>query len=179
MTKNYLFVHGYKGRPDLPPWFLWAADELRKKNECVTMVPQMPFPEAPVLEAWLRVIFRSVHEQDFPESTLIGHSLGGIAILKALEESPQQAAHVVLVGVPMSAVNNGIAPFFVEPLNLELIKTKAKKFTCMYSKDDPYVPFEHGEYFAEKLGAELVSFENKGHFEGLKEFPEFVFQLYL
>ncbi len=179
MTKNYLFVHGYKGAPDIPAWQLWAADELRKKTGCVTSVPQMPYPEAPILEAWLRVIFSAVHELDFPEATFIGHSLGGVAILKALEESAEPAEHVVLIGVPFSAVKEQIAPFFVEPLNFELLKTKAKKFTFMYSKDDPYVPFSHGEEYEKKLGGELISFDNKGHFEQLKEFPELVFQLFL
>lgn len=179
MTKNYLFVHGYKGAPDIPAWQLWVADEIRKKTGAVTSVPQMPYPESPVLEAWLRVIFRAVHEVDFPESTFIGHSLGGVAILKALEESAEPADHIVLIGVPFTAVKPQIAPFFETPLDFELLKSKAKKITCLYSKDDPYVPFEHGKMYAEKLGAELVSFDNKGHFEDMSEFPELVFRLFL
>lgn len=179
MSKNYLFIHGYKGNPATPGWLLWAAHELEKQSDVVTMVPQMPYPDTPVLDAWLSVISHAVPLLYFPETVFIGHSLGGAAILHALEESDVIAEHVILVATPINSLNKApLQPFYESQWDFENLKTKANRFTCMYSKDDPLVPFEHGQQFAEKLGGHLISFNDKGHFESA-EFPELIFNLLL
>ncbi len=180
MTKQFLFVHGYKGTPDTPPWFKWTAQILQKEKNVVSSIPAMPFPSNPNMDAWLQVIFRAAREQEFPNTTFVGHSLGGAALLRAIEMSAEPAAHVILVATPFEHIKRyNIGAFFQTPWDFEALKKKALRFTCIYSKDDPAVPYEHGLKFAQELGADLITFEDKGHFDELLEFPEFVYNILL
>lgn len=59
-----------------------------------------------------------------------------------------------------------LSNFFETPINFEKIKTKAKKIVAIHSDNDPYVDLKYGNIFKEKLGAEVVVLNNKGHFSG-------------
>lgn len=62
----------------------------------------------------------------------------------------------------------------------EQIRAHCQSFTLFQSKDDPYVPFERGEYLAEKLGGELIALEQAGHINidsGFVEFPQLLEKL--
>ena len=66
---------------------------------------------------------------------------------------------------------------FTEPLDFEVIRTKADKFVFLNSDNDPYCPIDHAEYLTEQVGGELVVKSGQGHFnteisEQYKAFPE-------
>jgi len=64
--------------------------------------------------------------------------------------------------------------FGFDPQNLPHIEEQAEKIIIYHSKDDPVVPFSHGEEYKKALPkAEFVTFTDKGHFLQ-EEFPEII-----
>ncbi|MFZ1721791.1 MAG: hypothetical protein WAU07_04785, partial [Microgenomates group bacterium] len=54
--------------------------------------------------------------------------------------------------------------FFTHEIDLELVKSRVREFVVLHSRDDGSISFEQGGAIAEKLGAELVAVEGRGHF---------------
>ena len=71
--------------------------------------------------------------------------------------------------VDIEETGETVCSFAFEPENLKNIE--AEKIFLYHSKDDPVVPFSHAEKFMQYLDAELLVFEDKGHFQ-VEEFPE-------
>ncbi|PIQ77488.1 hypothetical protein COV82_04185 [Candidatus Peregrinibacteria bacterium CG11_big_fil_rev_8_21_14_0_20_46_8] len=168
-----LIAHGFRASPQQPGWLLWLAALLEKAG-MQTYVPQFPNPHEPQVHEWVDTINQTL-DGNFEEAVLIGHSLGGLAILKALEQpndtNADKAAAVILVGTPIDDVGREQIIDFLPPLDWQKLKTRAQHFGFFYSEDDPYVPLAHGQQFAELLDGHLQSFKDRGHFEQ-KEFLE-------
>ncbi|MBP9718377.1 alpha/beta hydrolase [Candidatus Gracilibacteria bacterium] len=174
---NIFFIHGFRANHELPLWFTWLSKELQAQG-MKTIAPDFPSPHKPQMHEWVETIFSHLPKDEFSETIFVAHSLGGAAILRALEQDNfVQAAHVYLVGVPVDNVEKqAIANFFEKPFEFEKIRARSKKWTCIYSKNDPHVPFEHGLTYEKALGAELMPFEDRGHFE-MRTFPELLTHL--
>lgn len=163
--KRVFVVPGWKGKPT-SNWFPWLANELRLWGVYVNVLA-MPNAEAPLLHEWLETITKAVGEPD-EETFFIGHSLGSIAILRYLESLPASTeigGVISVAGFPESINRTEITTFFAHPLDYEKIKAiVAKKMIAIQSRDDPFVPFAHGETLRDKLGAKLVPVKNGAHF---------------
>ena len=168
---NLFLIHGFRGGPHIPAWYPWLAAEVGKRGMNV-YVPQFPDPDAPQESAWLDVILRLVPAEKFPQTIFVGHSLGGVALLRALEQAKTKAAGAILVGAPKSpGGGRPIESFFSKPFDFAAIRSHSTPSICIYSKDDPYVPYEDGLHYAKNLNARLISFEQSGHFEKQETFP--------
>src|SRR3989344_448697 len=131
MQINVFIFHGTEGYPE-ENWFPWLKEKLEAKG-CKVFVPQFPSP--PVVPAKLSEWFEVLkdYEQYIDEnSILIGHSLGGVFILRVLEKLQHPVRAVFLVGTPI-----GINPilnydrdssFGGFDFDWQNIKTKAKDF---------------------------------------------------
>jgi len=163
MPKKILILHGWDASPD-EHWFLPAKEKFEKAGLKV-FLPRMPGNYFPKKEQWLKIIKETIKSDNW---ILIGHSLGGVAILKYLENAPFKAKQVVLIAAAYEPMSFGpIENFFDAPFQWEKIKLHCPKFDIVVESDDPVVPIEHGKNFAKKLGGKLHVLPGGTHFHSL------------
>jgi predicted alpha/beta hydrolase family esterase len=166
MVKRVFLIHGWGGHPE-GGWRPWLKKELEKEGFEV-YVPAMPDTEHPKMDAWLKHLTKIVGTPD-KGCYFVGHSLGCITILRYLEtlKPNQQIGGVVLVaGFTSNLGFEELQSFFTKPINWEKIKSHCKKFVAIHSDNDPYVSLHYGDFFKEKLNAEVIVEHNMKHFCG-------------
>ena len=145
----------------------------------------MPDTDNPKIEAWVSRIEKIVSQCD--ENTFfVGHSIGCQAIMRYLEKSfPDKdekiaggavfvAPWLTLTGLESEEERITSSPWVNTPIDFEKVRTHAKKFICIFSDNDPYVPVENWEMFSKNLGAEIMIEKKIGHFsddDKTKELP--------
>lgn len=174
--KNAFIFHGTAGSPE-GNWFPWLKKELEKIG-LPTTVPRFPTPEGESLQAWFDVLDAQAQKID-KESLVIGHSKGGMFLLKVLERLDRPVEQAVFVSAPV-----GVKPikYYEEDRHFsnfdfdwEKIVGKACKFVVFHSDNDPCVSLANGEELARRLGIELSFIPNAGHINaesGYTEFPQ-------
>lgn len=132
----------------------------------------MPGGERPRSEEWLKIIDKEVKNSAGPV-ILAGHSLGTRAVLLYLDKFNEKVDAVILIAAfnndfeNNGKANNGVfADFFEYALDTEKIKKLANKFVVAHSKDDDVIDYAQGVEISGELGAELITYENAGHFTG-------------
>jgi uncharacterized protein len=174
--KNAFIFHGTSGYPE-ENWFPWLKNELESQGYEVT-VPHFPTPEGQSLEAWLDVMqphMSKIGEQ----TTLIGHSLGGLFLLRLLErlERPVHASIFVAASAGVEPIKFYDADAAFSPgfgLDWSKIRANAGNAAVFHSDNDPYVSLGNGRKIANELGVKLAVIPNAGHFNkaaGYMEFP--------
>ena len=108
---------------------------------------------------------------------LVGHSLGGIFLIKYLSENTFhkkiKAAFLISAPYDNDASDYSLADF-VLPKSLEQFKKQTGKIFLYHSKDDQVVPFlDLKKYQKELPTAKIFVFNNRGHFNQ-EEFPELI-----
>lgn len=162
--KKALIFHGTGGSAQ-GNWFPWLKAELEQRGYKVA-VPQFPNAETPNFEKWLDK-FTEYNDYVDENSIIIGHSLGGLFLLRVLErlEHPIRAAFFVSapVGVkPIRFYDSDLA-FSGFDFNWNKIRSSARYFEVWHSDNDPYVSLANGEKLAEELGVKLNFIPNAGH----------------
>jgi len=140
--------------------------------------PSMPNGHDAKYEEW-KIWFERVVSLLNDDLILIGHSLGGIFLAKYLSENDlkKKVKAVVLLAAPFDdhfeIGGESLAEFYL-PESLEKMEAQTDKIFLIHSKDDKVVPFDHMEKYKTKLKrAEMIEFEDKGHFNQ-ESFPELV-----
>lgn len=166
MRTNIFIIHGTGGNPD-ENWFPWLRERLEKVG-CAVFVPQFPTPDGQSVEAWTKVL--GGYKEYINENTIfIGHSLGGLFLLRLLEQLPHKVKAAYFVGAPIgirpllnydrdSAFSGGF------DFKWDELKKKADTFAVFHSDNDPYVCLENGKELANHLGIKLSFIPNAGHF---------------
>lgn len=173
--KEVLIFHGTGGSPQ-GNWFPYLKEELQKEG-CQVFVPQFPDPrEGNSLEDWLGVLKR--YESRINENTiLVGHSLGGLFLLRVLErlEKPVSAAFFVAtpVGVKPILYFDSDEKFSGFEFDWEKIRKGAGHFSVYHSDNDPYVSLGNGETLAKQLGVDLTFIPNAGHINAESGYKKF------
>lgn len=168
--KKVFIIHGHKGIPN-GAWRPWLMTELEKNGIYACALPMQGF-ESPNCKEWVSEIKRQVDLNSKDEIYLVGHSLGGTAILSYLEEnSSQRIGGVVLVSTPIEKtrileINN----FFEKSFNYENIKSKSQKFIVIHGENDTYVPSILADKLSKSLDCELILIPNGGHLSGSEGF---------
>lgn len=161
--KKVLIIHGWEASSK-DHWFLEEKARLEKLGYTVT-VPDMPDTFHPKKEEWVKVI------KDFDpdeNSILIGHSLGGVAILRYLEETTNKVGKCIFIATPirkLGAGYEGIKNFLEGDFNWSKIKNSSEKFIIFNQTKDPCVPLQHGKDLADYINGELVAIEGNDHFD--------------
>lgn len=170
ISKKVIFVHGYTSSPRKKKYQIIAED--LKKAGIPFSIPQLPGNEYPHSKAWLEIIDKEINSSDLPV-ILVGHSLGTRAVLLYLDKFKQKIDTVLLIGAFNNNVeenrgrkNNGYADFWDYPVDIVKIKKLANKFVVMHSKDDDAIDYRQGVEISGVLEAELLSYDNMGHFCG-------------
>lgn len=174
MKSEVFIFHGTGGHPQ-ENWFPWLKEELGGSGVKV-IIPQFPTPEGQSAEAWFKVL--DEQETKIDENTvLIGHSLGGIFLLRVLERLEKPVKSAFFIGTPI-----GVRPiknwesdekFSGFDFNWDKIKHNARKFVVYHSDTDPYVGLGNGEKLAKELGVDLIFIPNAGHFNTTAGYTEF------
>ena len=174
---NIILIHGKDTNPS-QKWYPWLKEVVEKEGISFA-APTLPKPEDPVLSEWLDEINKLEPNEN---SILIGHSRGGVAILRWLERQPEgkKIKKVILVAANNPGVENkqnkNTHGFYEEgPYKYDMIKKHCDKFIVLHSTDDEWVPFTSGEENVRGLSAKFYKFDDKGHFANKlpkKEIPE-------
>ncbi|MBP7823253.1 serine hydrolase family protein [Candidatus Gracilibacteria bacterium] len=164
--KKVFIIHGFEGSPN-GGWRPWLMRELEKRDIYACALP-MPAPENPLCSEWVGEIKRQIVQNQQDDIYLIGHSLGGPAILRCLEQI--QGVHVsgiILVSSPSERNNNNKLDSFLEKdFDFERIRQSAQSFAIIHGDNDSLVPLHNARFLAEKLHAKLMIIPNGKHLNG-------------
>lgn len=178
--KRVFIIHGWGGKPE-KGFLPWIKKELEAQGLFVE-IPEMPDTDNPKIEAWTDYIREKVGRCDV-NTFFVGHSIGCQAIMRYLEKFSESeksggavfvAPWITLSGPENEEERMTSSPWVNLPIDFKKVKAHAKKFICIFSDDDPFVPAENGEMFSKNLGAEIMIEKNKGHFtgdDGVMELP--------
>lgn len=149
--KKALILHGWRANPQAI-WFPYVKENLERSGYSV-FVPELPGGHLPKLDEWLEIIKSYPINENW---VLVGHSLGGVAILRYLQEIDFKVSQAIIVASPYNAMDfEGLDSFFDKPFDWEAIKNHAERIDLVYENEDPVVPLDHGQWFAKNLQAPL------------------------
>jgi len=168
MKKIYI-IHGWGGKQS-GGWKPWLKNELEKYGYRVE-IPSMPNSNAPIVSEWLEQMNKEINKPN-EDTILVGHSLGGLAILKYIETLPQNVKidKVILVASVIDSIKNmsGLElkiakPWLAESLDCDKINSSTNKIISFFSDNDPHIPLESSKIVQSKLRGEVIV-EHKGHY---------------
>ena len=171
MKKRVLIIHGWESN-SREHWFLEEKARLEKLNFQV-IVPDMPNTFHPKKEEWIKVIENFAPDKN---SILIGHSLGGVAILRYLEKINKRIPKCILIATPIRKLKSSdydfrpIDHFFEPDFNWKKIKQNCKDFVIINQTKDPWVPLQHGRDLADYVNGKLKIVEGDDHFDTIDFF---------
>jgi uncharacterized protein len=178
--KRVFIVHGWS-MSSKDGWYPWLEKKL-SGMEFSAEVPEMPDADNPKIESWIEHLRKKVGRCD-EDTFFVGHSIGCQAIMRYLEKlkNDEKAGGAVFVA-PWLILSNiegqeermTSSPWINTPIDFKKVKSHAKKFVCIFSDNDPYVPAENWKMFSKNLGAEILIEKSKGHFsddDGAIELP--------
>lgn len=172
-----VLIHGKNTDPN-QKWYPWFSEEIAKINY-EFVAPVLPKADDPIMDEWLAEIDKTKPDK---ETILVGHSRGGVAIMRWLEKqkSEKRVKKVILVATNSGRLKDKAIPsesnygFYTEKgYDFEKIKSHCDNFVVLHSRDDKWVPFSAGETNAIGLSARFLQFDDCGHFgKGVNEIPE-------
>ncbi|MFJ4779520.1 RBBP9/YdeN family alpha/beta hydrolase [Streptomyces sp. NPDC088762] len=166
-------------------WYRSVAEELGAEGHEVR-VPDFPEPFAPEAAAWLKGLRAETEGMRAGETVLVGHSLGGVNVLRLLQEHDTAVEGAFAGVVFVASMNAGagydaLAPFFSPEFDWARIRGAARGFRVLHAADDPVTgeaTAEHVMRFVTELGAVARVTASGGHFpstgESLRELPDAV-----
>ncbi|NUT57548.1 MAG: hypothetical protein HOQ00_01680 [Agromyces sp.] len=186
MVAEVLILHGWQNRRPDGHWQRWLAGQL-EADGAVVRYPQLPEPDEPVLDDWLRALDAELAGTDPASVTVVAHSLGCLLWLayasrraEAGEFAPL-ARRVVLVAPPAPDVIRGIPEIAAfapasddEGLRTALAASAAERTTIVAGDEDPYCPDGAEGTYAMPLDAAFVEVPGGGHLtidDGFGPFP--------
>lgn len=172
--RTVFIFHGTEGSPQ-GNWFPWLKEELEKLS-CNVIVPKFPHPEKPNFKSWLEHL--DVYREYINEKTIfVGHSLGGLFLLRVLEklENPVAAAIFVSASIGVKPIKfyESDYKFSGFSFDWEEMKKKAHYFSVYHSDNDPYVSLGNGEELAKHLEVRLNFIPNAGHLNAESGYTKF------
>lgn len=182
MKKVYL-IHGWGGSDSSEGWFGWLKRELKEK-EIEIIVFNMPNTDYPKIKEWVDFLKENIKKDDLNEETyFIGHSIGCQAILRYLEQLPENikiAGCIFVAGwfnlkketYEVEEDRKIAEPWIKTPINLEKVKKHTQNFLSIFSDNDPYIPLSDSKIFKEKLNAKIIIKNNEEHFNETQEIKE-------
>ncbi|MEA3430485.1 MAG: alpha/beta hydrolase [Nanoarchaeota archaeon] len=169
-------IHGWSGHPE-EAWFPWLKNKLEEKGHEV-QVPQMPNKDTPNIEEWVN--FLKKHVQPDENTFFIGHSIGCQTIMRYIVDLNIKIGGALFVAGFFNLIEGSMGdeeqqiakPWLETPINTDKIKQNCKKIVTIFSDNDPYVPVSDSKIFKNKLEAETLILEKKGHMGASDNCPE-------
>ena len=162
---NYLKKYKFDNleKLDRNDWKVNLSYNLGKNFQVIR--PQMTCARNAKYKEW-KVWFEKLFPFLKNDIILIGHSLGGIFLLKYLAQNkfPVLIKQLHLVASPTTEKKETLGDF-VLPKNLDRVIKQVKNIFIYQSKDDKIVPFSDFKKLTKFFpDAEKIIFENRGHF---------------
>ena len=155
-------------------WKNTLGKKLGKRFEVIS--PDMPNKKNVKYLEW-KIWFEKFIPYIKPNVILVGHSLGGLFLVKYLSENkfPKKISATILVAAPYDdRCSKYHSAGFILPKSLKKFQKQGGKVFIYQSKDDPFVPFSDFKKYQKNLkNSTCRVFTNKGHFN-LESFPELV-----
>lgn len=178
--KQVYLVHGWGGRPEggWRPWLKRKLEDLGHEARALAM----PETDSPQVEAWLRHLQAEIKDPN-ENTVLVGHSLGGKAVLQYLAALPvgMKVGQTILVASVLEKVTGLTAeemafgqPWFA-PLDAAKVRRATADLAAFFSDNDELIPLESEILAREQLGARTIVLPGRGHFNessGIFEVPE-------
>lgn len=150
MTKT-LIVPGLDGSP-APHWQHWWA-----QTDPQALMVDLADPHHPMPAVWEYELAGAILQ--FPDSILVGHSLGAVLIARLLTNWPHLRVGGVLLVAPAETLGNDrighFGPIPEQPLHVPA--------TVVASRNDPWMRFERAADLAKAWEADLVDLGEAGH----------------
>jgi len=167
--ENYIIIHGSFGSPH-GNWFPWLKQFLESNSKKV-YVPQFPIREEQNFKNWKEILDKLPINKN---TTIIGHSIAPVFTIKYLKEKNKKIKRLISVAGFNGMIGNQQYDAVNQTFLMEELDNKiAEEIICFYSKDDPYVLFEHLDNFALELKAKQIIYTNAGHINSESGFMEF------
>ena len=170
--KKVFLIHGFQGSPN-GGWRPWLMAELEKQDVYACAL-SMQNPDEPILSEWLEEIKRHIDKNLNDDIYLVGHSLGGTAILRYLEhfDSPNLKGVIVASAPCHQNTIDKIANFLHADFNWEVMKNKVDHVAVIHGDNDPNVPVSDAEEIARQPDGKLILIPNGKHLNGSAGFTE-------
>lgn len=180
-----VLIHGKNTDPD-SKWYPWFRNEVESYyTNTLYTAPTLPKADNPYIHEWIQEIKSTQPDQN---TILVGHSRGGVAILRWLEQAP---SHIHVKKIILIATNSGFVQkmaipsesnlgfYTKEGYDFDAIKAHCSSFVVLHSKDDPWVPYSAGVENAKNLHAKFLSFDDRKHFgTGIDTIPELIEEIF-
>lgn len=173
MKKRVFIIHGWGDYPQ-NDWFPWVKRELEERSFEV-VVPAMPNPNEPRIDAWVSYISEVVGGPD-GQTFFIGHSIGCQTIMRYLGGLPidKKVGGVVFVAgwfvlSDLETEEEKVIgkPWIETPIDFDHVRKMAGNFTVILGEDDPVVPYEENrKLFEARLDPKIIVENGRGHFSG-------------
>lgn len=171
-----ILMHGKDTDPTQKwyPWFRKVVEDAGLEFNA----PTLPNANDPKIEEWVQELQKLNPDE---ETILVGHSRGGVAILRWLEQKESKPVRKVILAATNSGFlknkavpeENGNGFYTASGYDFDAIREKCNEFVVLHSRDDAWVPFSHGEENAAGLRAKFLMFDDRGHFgRDVGEIPE-------
>ncbi|MFL6077908.1 MAG: RBBP9/YdeN family alpha/beta hydrolase [Mycobacteriales bacterium] len=163
-------------------WYPALREEFTAEGHRVR-IPDLPDPQAPEPQAWLKALTHAAEQDNPADTVLVGHSLGGVNVLRLLHRHDTERfgpyAGVLLVASMAKEVGyDALAGFFDPEFDWHRIRRATRAARALHAVDDPVTgtaTAEHIMTFARDLGAEVTLLPAGGHLpttgEELTELP--------
>ena len=162
--KNYFIIHGSFGN-SIEHYLPWLKKELKKDADVIAL----DFPvgkDNQTFDNWSKVLDKfkdSINE----DTIFIGRSIAPIFIVKYLMINNLKIDKLISVSGFNGFVNVCDYDYVNKTFLMDRIdgfKRHAKEVVCIYSDNDPYVPFYLLEMFARCLADKVKIINGGGHF---------------
>lgn len=182
MKENYFLIHGSFGSPFVN-WLPWLRRELRKRSAEV-YTPDFPTGAGfQNYDNWAKLLKVYLDAGLITENTIIfAHSIAPVFISKFLVENQISVKKLVFVAgfnnyiSDTDEIGNSISrQMYLEDLQLVDVKKYCNDIVCLYSDNDPYIPYKTQKAFADTVATEQKIIKGGGHLNseaGYREFPE-------
>ena len=167
MTNGYLLLHGWQNRRPREHWHHWLHDELTELGHTVAY-PQLPDPDEPVLDEWLKVLRRELDRltETTPsggERVVVAHSLSTLMWLHAVARNEELDVDRVLLVAPVSSTVTGRHPAIVSFTAPELRPEQVRGTRLAASDSDVWCPEGALQAFGDPLELSADIIPGAGH----------------
>lgn len=160
-------LHGYGASPS-DHWFPWLTLELAA-DDIDVVVPRLPDSQSPKAGRWIEAA-RAAMQPLGPDTVVVGHSLGTITALKALEgqSGPWRLAGLILVAGFDRALPDlpELRDFTATSMDYMPLASRIPSRHVLVSTTDTTVPPDYSRDLARRLGAQAHVVPGAGHFLG-------------
>ena len=165
MKKDVLFIQGGGEGAFEADRILAASLQGALGAEYDVRCPRMPNEDSPEMQAWkARIAAELASSHD--AVILVGHSLGGLALLKLLSEKPfdKRVAGLYVIAAPSRDEENWNYDELTLPRDTAVKLSGIPRIFLYHSRDDEIVPFAHLARHAARLpGAITRVTDGRGH----------------